>query len=51
MDGAPTFGRWLRHRRKNLDLTQEQLAERTGCAVDTIRKFEAGTRRPSREIA
>jgi transcriptional regulator with XRE-family HTH domain len=36
------FGRWLKQRRKMLDLTQEALAERVGCAVPTIRKFERG---------
>ena len=51
MDGASTFGRWLKQRRRTLDLTQEALAARVGCATDTIRKFEAETRRPSRPIA
>ena len=46
-----TFDRWLRRRRKGLDLTQEQLAERVSCSVDTIRKIEAGERRPSQQIA
>jgi transcriptional regulator with XRE-family HTH domain len=45
------FGRWLRQRRKALDLTQEALAERVGRAVPTIRKFEAGVLRPSRQMA
>ncbi|GAC1538905.1 MAG: hypothetical protein NVS2B7_10280 [Herpetosiphon sp.] len=45
------FGQWLKQRRKALDLTQEELAERVGCAVETIRKIEAGQRRPSRDIA
>jgi transcriptional regulator with XRE-family HTH domain len=45
------FGEWLRQRRKALDLTQEQLAERIGCSPDTIRKIELGVRRPSRQVA
>ncbi len=45
------FGRWLRSRRKALDLTQEALAERVGCAVTTIRKIEGGVLRPSRQMA
>jgi predicted ATPase/DNA-binding CsgD family transcriptional regulator/transcriptional regulator with XRE-family HTH domain len=45
------FGRWLRSRRKALDLTQEALAERVGCAVTTVRKIEAGVLRPSRLLA
>lgn len=46
-----TFGQWLRGRRKAVDLTQEQLAERIGCSLGTIRKIEAGERRPSRQVA
>lgn len=46
-----SLGRWIQLRRKALDLTQWQLALRVGCAVDTIRKIEAGTRRPSQQIA
>lgn len=43
MDGASTFGLWLKQRRKAHDLTQEQLAEQVGCAAETIRKFETDT--------
>src|SRR5688500_3687139 len=46
-----SFGQWLKQRRKALDLTQEDLAERIGCSDVTIRKIEAGVRRPSRQIA
>lgn len=45
------FGRWLRARRKALDLTQNDLAHHIGCSVVAIRKFEAGERRPSKQIA
>ncbi|MEO6458776.1 MAG: helix-turn-helix transcriptional regulator, partial [Chloroflexia bacterium] len=48
---ATTFGLWLKERRGVLGLTQEQLGERIGCSPDSVRKFEAGTRRPSRQIA
>jgi predicted ATPase/class 3 adenylate cyclase len=51
MDGESSFGYWIRRRRKALDLTQEELAERIGCALDTIRKIESGARRPSRQVA
>jgi predicted ATPase/DNA-binding XRE family transcriptional regulator len=34
-----------------LDLTQQELAQRVGCAVITIRKIETDGRRPSREMA
>jgi predicted ATPase/transcriptional regulator with XRE-family HTH domain len=46
-----TLDRWLRRRRKAFDLTQEQIARQVGCSVETIRKIEAGERRPSRQIA
>src|SRR2546421_12032704 len=49
--GSIAFGRWLRQRRKMRDLTQERLAERVGCALETIRKIEGGRRRPSRQMA
>src|SRR5437764_106082 len=42
---------WLKQRRKELDLTQLDLAERLGCSDDTIQKIEAGGRRPSRQVA
>jgi predicted ATPase/DNA-binding XRE family transcriptional regulator len=45
------FGQWLRQRRRSLDLTQEALAQRVGCVVDTVRKIELGMRRPSRAMA
>src|SRR6476661_5841582 len=45
------FGPWLKSRRKALDLTQQDLAARVGCAAATIRKFEAGERRPSKQVA
>lgn len=38
-------------RRQALRLTQQQLAQRIGCAVVTLRKIEWGERRPSMELA
>src|SRR5215216_6033959 len=46
-----SFGEWLRARRNALDLTQFELAQRAGCAEDTIGRIEAGTRRPSKQVA
>lgn len=46
-----TFGIWLKERRQNLDLTQNELARRVGCSLMLIRKIEAGERRPSKQIA
>jgi predicted ATPase/DNA-binding XRE family transcriptional regulator len=51
MNEESTFGAWMKARRRALDLTQEALAEQAGCAVDTVRKIEAGTARPSRQLA
>jgi predicted ATPase/transcriptional regulator with XRE-family HTH domain len=51
MDLETSFGRWLRHRRRALDLTQDDLARRVGCAVVTIQKLESDERRPSRLLA
>lgn len=45
------FGSQLRRLRKLHDFTQEALAQQVGCVVDTIKKIEAGRRRPSRELA
>ncbi|MFN8467185.1 MAG: tetratricopeptide repeat protein [Caldilineaceae bacterium] len=50
-DDNPSFGYWLRRRRKALDLTQAGLAQLVGCAVATIKKLEADERRPSLEMA
>jgi len=46
-----SFGRWLQHRRKALDLTQADLGRRAGCAAVTIHKLETDQLRPSREMA
>jgi predicted ATPase/transcriptional regulator with XRE-family HTH domain len=46
-----SFGNWIKHRRKALDLTQHELAKRVGCSASLIFKIEADERRPSRQIA
>ncbi len=48
---GPAFGAWLRERRQGRDMTQEALARQAGCSFETIRKIEAGLRRPSRQVA
>ncbi len=45
------FGEWLKRCRRALDLTQEELAGRASCSVYTLRKLEAGERRPSKLLA
>jgi transcriptional regulator with XRE-family HTH domain len=51
MREVPSFGAWLKRRRKALDLTQADLARLVGCAVVSIRKIEADEQRPSRQTA
>jgi predicted ATPase/transcriptional regulator with XRE-family HTH domain len=51
LDEPLVFGEWLKSRRKSLDLTQAELAERAGCSPAGLRKIEAGERRPSKELA
>ena len=46
-----SFGNWIKHRRKALDLTQHELAKRVGCSDSLIFKIEADERRPSHQIA
>jgi non-specific serine/threonine protein kinase len=50
-EAAIAGGYWLKQRRKALDLTQEALAERVACSVETLRKIEAGKQRPSQQLA
>ncbi len=35
-----SFGEWVRQRRHILDLTQQELADRVGCARITLRRIE-----------
>jgi predicted ATPase/transcriptional regulator with XRE-family HTH domain len=51
VDEHASFGVWLQRRRRALDLTQAELAERVGCALGTIRKLETDERRPSKQLA
>ena len=46
-----SFGDLVRRRRKALDLTQDELAARAGCAVSMLCKIELDERRPSRQLA
>ena len=51
MSVESSFGRLVRERRRVLDLTQDELARRVGCATITIRKIESDELRPSVQIA
>jgi predicted ATPase/transcriptional regulator with XRE-family HTH domain len=46
-----SFGNWVKRRRKALDFTQQELAQRVGCSVSLIFKIESDGRRPSRQVA
>lgn len=50
MTDEVSFGCWLKHRRRALDLTQDDLARQVGCSLSAIVKIEANERRPSRQI-
>jgi len=50
MNKLPTFGDWLKQRRRALDLTQEELAARIGYSPRTIEKLESGERRASKQV-
>jgi predicted ATPase/DNA-binding XRE family transcriptional regulator len=51
MQGAMSFGAWMRQRRQALDLTQHDLAHQVGCSAITITMIEGGRRRPSEQMA
>jgi transcriptional regulator with XRE-family HTH domain len=51
MESIISFGAWLKQRRRALDLTQQELARRAGCALVTLKKIERDERRPSKEVA
>ncbi len=51
MNQEISFGGFVRQRRRELDLTQEELARRVGCAAITLRKIEADDLRASVQIA
>src|SRR5262249_53080334 len=51
MSSLVSVGPWIAQRRNALGLTQRELASQVACSVETIRKIEAGRRRPSRQIA
>jgi predicted ATPase/DNA-binding XRE family transcriptional regulator len=48
---ALTFGEWLKHRRKTLDLTRDKLAWQVGCSFETIKKIESSDLKPSIQLA
>jgi WD40 repeat protein/serine/threonine protein kinase/DNA-binding XRE family transcriptional regulator len=51
MNVEATFGQIVKARRRDMGLTQEELARRVGCAPVTLRKIEYDDLRPSVQIA
>jgi predicted ATPase/transcriptional regulator with XRE-family HTH domain len=51
MYAQSVFGQRVKQYRKELDLTQEDFAQRVGCSIETVSKIERGERRPSRQVA
>src|SRR5687768_12192062 len=51
MEEEFSFGTWLRKQRRALDLSMKVFADQIGCAQITLRRIEAGTLRPSKELA
>lgn len=49
--GDTSFGTWLKQQRRDLDLTQAELARQVGCSVSLLQKLESGHRRPSKQLA
>src|SRR5262245_54509571 len=46
-----SFGAWLRKQRRALDLSRQAFADQVGCAEVTLRRIEADTLKPSKELA
>ena len=46
-----SFGEWLKQRRKQLKLTQREVATAVYCSIAMIKKIEADERQPSVELA
>ncbi|NIP23731.1 MAG: helix-turn-helix transcriptional regulator, partial [Phycisphaerae bacterium] len=42
-----SFGEWLKQRRKQLKLTQREVAESAFCSIAMVKKIEADERQPS----
>ena len=51
MQDEISFGVWVRKQRRTLDLTRHAFANQVGCAEVTLRRIEAGTLKPSKQLA
>src|SRR5262245_42282694 len=50
MSHPTSFGRWVKQRRRALDLTRAQLAAHVGCSVSLLDKVETDQRKPSQQL-
>jgi predicted ATPase/transcriptional regulator with XRE-family HTH domain len=50
MEDERTFGQWVKQRRKALDLTQADLAQRVSCSKSMINKIESNFRSPAKPL-
>src|SRR4051812_16379866 len=51
MTEETSFGVWLRKQRRAMDLSRQAFADQVGCAQITLRRIEAGTLKPSKDLA
>src|SRR5688572_7910251 len=51
MQDEISFGVWLRKQRRALDISRQTFANQVGCAEVTLRRIEAGTLKPSKQLA
>ncbi|MCP4356452.1 MAG: helix-turn-helix transcriptional regulator [Chloroflexi bacterium] len=51
MNESTTFGKMVKERRQQLEITKEDLANRANCATISVRRIEAGSLRPSIQLA
>lgn len=51
MHESLSFGSWLKQRRRFLDLTQQEVAQRAACSLSTLRKIKSDDLLPSKELA
>lgn len=50
MENFRTFGEWVKHQRKALGLTQDNLAQRVACSKSMINKIESDLRIPAKPL-
>ena len=51
LSNIQSFGGWIQNRRRAMNLTRAELAEKVGCAAVTIKKIERDERKPSQQMA